>query len=1321
VERFGQPQFTDWTRSPVYQYTVAVSFPRSVRRAPLILSLCIVIVTGLGASFFFPRILNVTVNHVLQRTVDSSFRAELRGVSDVSLQGIAVETILLEAANESIPFQHLRVSEVRIAFDVLSVFRGDGLAGLEGLEIGEIAVFLQEATLQSIPGGDDTASDSTPISSEQIARVERRVAQALMAVPAGIDGPIAVSLYEVSTGDGEASSSGTNPSATTSFPGNPAVATGEVTVTPGSVRAKLTHAGYTVSLTVETEEGIVLAAEGWAGGPGMAAAARVDYRGAVFSAELSPQDLQFPPPFSLPDAVRGFGSASASFRLETDSRTDPSPAPPSPAAPSRDGAGATSAIVALQEGIRALSSLNEKTPEGTDIPSTLPSMHATLTIRDADPGRIIPAFDGRPPLPLFSATVRTIENAIKGTATLDGGSFGTVSARGISLPLDQPRAVSVGTLAVDLPAGLVIPSESLPPQLLSAAGTLGLTGTGEAVVSLPAVSLSATAERGVVAVSTRADHANHFNVSAEGRVNLVQETVAFTSVETRYSDGPRTLTAKASLRATWDELWSLEMFAPIPVGFDMRAQAQLTVDETAVTADVRLASGRVRIDSLIANHNGASYALAGAGAGAGAEETPDAPYIEATAGMYRLSPSRIRLAPGLVTVSGTATPAGLAGSVNLQDVPITRILAVLAPVSEATPADDGSPGRAADSPVQRVSTNRAITGGNLSGQVEFNTEFQRPYLAAAIRGEAMNVLGETGSFAVEIEQDTTSLEIKRGEVDLANLLTGSFSGRLPIAVTRSGITLLNLTDSALTASLRSARFDTFFPRDEDELRPEGALTVQMELLEQTGDLQTEIDFRVRPETVEDGSTVSGFGYERLTGTLRATEDRLDRVTVSFSAAADGVRILEATADARVPGLSKAKPTRNIDEISWWLEGTSELPLEYIAPFLPGVVALTGTISGQIAGSGTVATPTLSGRIAVEDGELRTAGPTPAVSAINGAIRFQEARFFTENFSAESGLSPFSVSIDGTLPVDGEPGELTASLTGQNVLVTTSPFVRVRADAELRLVGSLSGDLSLEGLVTIRDGLYSQDIPLIDFDTVPSIDPDMFQLFSVQNRFAARTDLDVRIVADETFRIENNLYKGVFSSDLTLGGTLEVPRPRGRVFTDSGRLTLPLTSLRVEQAVLRFPRDRPFTPDLQARAATRLRDYQLSVTVTGTLPGVEVNVTSTPPLSQGDALVLLSTGFTPQELASSGNRAALAIGSRLGTQFVQSLVGTTGGDTGEELADRVSVLLGEGVSESGAETIEVEFRLTEEDSWFLVFRRDRYERYNMDLAWRFWLD
>ena len=606
--------------------------------------------------------------------------------------------------------------------------------------------------------------------------------------------------------------------------------------------------------------------------------------------------------------------------------------------------------------------------------------------------------------------------------------------------------------------------------------------------------------------------------------------------------------------------------------------------------------------------------------------------------------------------------------------------------------------------------------------MRFDTQFLRPRLDATVRGEAFTVFGETGSFVVDLEQDATSLRVEQGEIDLGNLLTGSFSGRLPLAVSPSGLTFLNLTDSALNASLQSARFDAFFPGDEEELRPEGALTVEMELLEQTGDLRADLDFRVRPEKIGGGVTdFSGFGYERLRGTIRVTEDRSDRLKVHFAAMADDTEILDATARARIPGLSQASPTRVPREITWSLEGSSELPLEYIAPFLPGVVALTGQVSGEMTGAGTLATPTLSGRLSIADGELRTVGQAPPISAMNGAIRFRDARFFTGQFSAESGLSPFTVSIEGMLPNDGEPGTVTATLRGKNLLIATSPLLRVRADADLSLSGAFAERLSLTGLITVRDGLFSQDIPLIDFDTVPSIDPDMLQLFSVQNPFATRTDLDLRIIADKTFRVENNLYQGAFSSDLRLRGTLEVPRPQGRVFADSGRLMLPLTSLRLEQAVLRFPRDRPFTPDLQARGTSRLRDYQLNVAVSGTLPGVEVNVTTTPPLPQGDALVLLSTGFTPQELAESGNRAALAIGSRLGTQFVQSLVGSSGGDAGEDLADRVSVLLGEGVSESGAETIEIEFRLTEEDSWFLVFRRDRYERYNMDVAWRFWLD
>ena len=690
----------------------------------------------------------------------------------------------------------------------------------------------------------------------------------------------------------------------------------------------------------------------------------------------------------------------------------------------------------------------------------------------------------------------------------------------------------------------------------------------------------------------------------------------------------------------------------------------------------------------------------------------DADYAHQTVTIHRLNAAAGGISLSLIE---PATVRSQNGGVAVEH-------ALLA-VAEGTVAIEGTFNRShfnAGVTIDRLALNQLVEtdtdtpentlSGYVSGSLSASGPYDEPQFTAAMKTESLTVHGEPGMAALVLSQDDRGIQVTRGEVQVGTFAQGQFTGRLPFAVDSGGLRFIGLENASFNGRFSSARFDRMFEGDQDSPFPRGNFTAQI-LLPEGADrirLTTEFVFSPAGES-ENGVGRFGFGYDKIAATVEITSPRKDSLKSTFSISTDDTRMFRGSGEIVFPGMA------------WNLYGDGDIPLEFIARYIPGVTALTGVLNTTVTGSGTRESLFLDGSASLVGVEIRPAGSLPDIARLEGTIHFNHTGYSAESLQGELGLSPFSITLTGTFPDGDSPGTMEARLTGDNLLLLSTPVLRARGDAEILLTGRSGTDLVLGGTLNVRSATYSRDISLTDMDSLPAIDTEMTQLFSLPGPVGRAIRLDLRVLSSRTIRIENNLYNGSFSADMTLRGTLEVPLPQGRIYADQGRLTLPLTVIHMENVVLRFPQDRPFLPDIQIRGIARLRNYQLVIFASGILPEIEIDITSTPPLSQSDALVLLTTGFIPADLTGSGDRVALAIGSRLGTQFVRSFLGSSGSAEGAEFADRVDVILGEGVTESGAETIEIEFRLSEGESWYLVFRRDRYDRYNMDLAWRFWID
>ncbi|MFW5842400.1 MAG: translocation/assembly module TamB domain-containing protein [Spirochaetota bacterium] len=562
-----------------------------------------------------------------------------------------------------------------------------------------------------------------------------------------------------------------------------------------------------------------------------------------------------------------------------------------------------------------------------------------------------------------------------------------------------------------------------------------------------------------------------------------------------------------------------------------------------------------------------------------------------------------------------------------------------------------------------------------------------------------------------IVQDERSLVIRRLNTEAQDAVSLSVDGRLPIAVGTGGVSVKNLRSSSLTVDGEFSGVGRFVPEEAEPYVPGGTTVLEGRLLEDTGDLTFRLTAEAeRGEDVEDEA--APLEYSEVALSLRLVEETQDRIDAEASLHLDDREVLRQTGSLTIPGLSDAAPRFASEDTRLVSEIEMDVPLSLMPTLSSAFIYAEGVLRGNLTTEGAPGSLEHEGRLQVDNGGARFAEPLPVLTAVNGEIRLVGSEIIAESITGELGRSPFSAS--GTLGLDER--SLEGTIEGENLLIVSQEGIRIRGDVDLAASGTLSA-LEVSGSVALTEGQYTRNVPLLRFDAPPTVDEEEVQLFSVPGEFGASTSLDIQATAEDSMLVENNVYRGRLSADARLSGNLEVPVLTGRLFAESGTVRLPVTDLGLTSISLEFPEDQPFSPRLQAQGDTQIRDHDVFVQAYGTLPAIEVQVSSSPPLPQEQAILLLTTGYADIEALGEGQRSVVTAGRLVGRHLASFLFGPEEAQDATAF-DRLEISVGRRLSQEGNEVIEVDFRLGSGDTWYLEFERDRFDRYNLALAWRF---
>ncbi|MEJ2024836.1 MAG: translocation/assembly module TamB domain-containing protein, partial [Deltaproteobacteria bacterium] len=303
-------------------------------------------------------------------------------------------------------------------------------------------------------------------------------------------------------------------------------------------------------------------------------------------------------------------------------------------------------------------------------------------------------------------------------------------------------------------------------------------------------------------------------------------------------------------------------------------------------------------------------------------------------------------------------------------------------------------------------------------------------------------------------------------------------------------------------------------------------------------------------------------------------------------------------------------------------------LGWLAAGVSGLRRVSGRMAGTFAVAGPASNPTINATVRLSDGELRSDMDLPSEDGVNLVATMSPEGLHLKTFTGRLGGAPFAVT-GSVQRKDGAVFIADLRLKGKNLLYYRQKGVKLRADTDVTFKGPLSR-LEAGGTLAVTDGYFDQYFNLLGFlrGSGPPRTEEGFGLFSLRTEPFRSMTFDVSITAVNPFKIRSNLVTVLLRPDLKLGGTGEVPMLTGNVYLDSGRLILPAGNVSLETGVVRFTTKDPARPLLDVTGKSRMYGYDVSLVVEGPYDEPTVTLSSVPPLSNEEVLLLVLTGRRP---------------------------------------------------------------------------------------------
>jgi translocation and assembly module TamB len=316
-------------------------------------------------------------------------------------------------------------------------------------------------------------------------------------------------------------------------------------------------------------------------------------------------------------------------------------------------------------------------------------------------------------------------------------------------------------------------------------------------------------------------------------------------------------------------------------------------------------------------------------------------------------------------------------------------------------------------------------------------------------------------------------------------------------------------------------------------------------------------------------------------------------------------------------------------------------------FTTGVARVDASIVGSLA------SPQLLGVVTLRDIGVRVVDFPLSVARGNGRVRFTANQAVVENFRA-SAPGGGSIAVTGGAALAGlVPERWRVEVRADQVGVEYPRDTQTVIDAQLALQGNRRLQV-VTGNVEVRRASYTRDISLDELITGGPFSEEFFAVGPGSGGGGGGiaglpTTLDIRITADNTLVVKNNLADAVGNAYLTVRGSVDEPAISGRVQLTRGTLEFRRGRFEISRGLITLPGRRGADPVVDFQSEADISGYHVTVAFSGPLPRLQTTVRSDPELPETDIISLVLTGNV------SADRTVTASVTQTGLGLAQSLL------------------------------------------------------------------
>jgi autotransporter translocation and assembly factor TamB len=360
------------------------------------------------------------------------------------------------------------------------------------------------------------------------------------------------------------------------------------------------------------------------------------------------------------------------------------------------------------------------------------------------------------------------------------------------------------------------------------------------------------------------------------------------------------------------------------------------------------------------------------------------------------------------------------------------------------------------------------------------------------------------------------------------------------------------------------------------------------------------------------------------------------------------------------GLLTIPPTRLVFGRSGWfdvqgqgdvktsltLSADGVIPMEVMGLFVEDLSDSSGLmrISSQIRTR--ELKPEITALITLEDIAYTLPMNGQRLHSLNGTVRIRGEEVSIEGITGRLDTGAFRMG--GAARLDGFNLHTLELLAETKALPVSIPdTMELAMDAELSLdVGRKRSRLWAD--VVILDGVYYRDMQVnLLTGVIDRLLPSQ-QLFRQKKAAKAELspalqslELDVTVKRRGDVKVENNIAVLDLNPDLKITGTLQKPVVNGRVAVTDGVVTFQNNDFTVTKGVIDFLDPHRTRAEVDIRATTKVRDWDITLNLEGDPDNLQLTLTSEPAEEPADILSLLIVGRTSRELTQESTNVTVS--------------------------------------------------------------------------------